>query len=339
MSSRALVVASAAQRAGSTSLLSHVAGAFAPAVARLWPAPHAPFLTAAAPRRHLVCLALAHGLDEAATLHALLSLRLRRAIPRALVAAPAGLERALGRMGDVAWPSAAYRKLVQLLADPKAAKVVRHAERLEADAIGRLAALPAPLGEAAHLALDLDAAGVAALREAYEALRFRAGERAAQAAAAGWARADGVRALLEAVRYDLTPEPLAPPHPGTARLTPIVSKAELRDAARRLRNCLDDRAPYAATGWSAYYLWQGPPAAVFEISRDHVYGWRLDEARIARNAAVPPEVREEIISELALMGVHVGRSGWELDRALNALRGGPGLRPVEDAVAEVFGAE
>lgn len=74
------------------------------------------------------------------------------------------------------------------------------------------------------------------------------------------------------------------------------------------------------------------------IARDHVFGWRMDEARTFRNAAVPADVREDILSDLSLMGVHVGRSGWSLDRLLRD-DVGRGYRywPVEEDVAEAFG--
>lgn len=333
--------ANALIRAEPTSLLKLIAAEFADAVSCVWPAPHAEFLTAPAPRRHLVCLGLALGRDMAALGELALTGRLRWAI-RAVVGdeGPAGLERALSRLGETAWTPEDYRALLRLLADPKAAKVLRHAAAIDAETVRSLSRMPPPMGEAAGLALTLGREGVAVLREAFEALRFRSGEAAALAAAGRWAQARSAKALFEAVRDDLYPEPAAPPHPGTARLKPIRSKRALREAARRFRNCLRDHTPYAASGWSAYYEWAGPPAAVVEISRDAIFGWRLEQARLASNAAVPEAIREELVSELALMGVHVGRSSWELERALTAPDGRAyPLRPVEEAVAEAFGAD
>lgn len=330
--------APAVVKAGPTSLLTLVAGDFASAVDRLWPAPHAPFVTAPAARRHLVCLALALGRRERSLHGRLLAERLRRVIPAAVGEPPAGLERALGRMGEVAWAAEDYRVLLRVLAAPRAAKALRHAATIQADVVRRLAALPEPMGEAAHLALELTEDGVVALGEAYAALRLRSGDAAAVLAAARWARCGSARAMFEAVRDDLAPEPLAPPHPGTARLRPLGSKAELRAAARRFRNCLADRVPHAVTGWSAYYLWEGPPAGVVEVTRDHIFGWRLEEARLADNVPVPEAVRDAIAGELALMGVHVGRSGWELDRALSVDVGRTYvLRPADEVMAEAFG--
>lgn len=326
--------------AGPTSLLTLIAGEFAPRVAAVWPEPHSAFLAAPAARRHLVCLAIAVGRDAAALGEALLSARLRAAIRLVLPDAPSGLERALSRAGETAWDADAYRALVRLLDRGSPAKVLRHAAALDVELVRRLAGLPEPMAPAAAMAAGLTPEGVLVLREAFEALSLRDGLAAAEVCAVRWARAATPKALFEQVRDDLTPEPMAPPHPGTARLRPLATKAALKAAARRFRNCLRDRGSDAATGWMAFYEWAGPPGAVVSVARDHVFGWRMDEARISGNAAVPEAVREEIRSELALMGVHVGRSGWALDRLLRD-DVGRGYRywPVAEDVAEAFGEE
>ncbi|MBW8813298.1 MAG: hypothetical protein JF588_07705 [Caulobacterales bacterium] len=329
-----------ATRTEPSSLLKLLAGEFAAQVAATWPEPHAAFLAAPAARRHLTCLALALGRDLPPIAERLLGGRLRHAIRLVLDPAPSGLERLLGRLGELAWDAEDYRTLLRLLAQRAPAKVLRHAQQVEPGAVRRLAGLPEPMGEAVGLALELTAEGVLVLREAYDALRLRDGPEAADVAASGWARAGSGKALFEAVRDDLTPEPLAPPHAGTTHLRPLRSKAELREAARRYRNCLGDRLSDAATGWQAFYEWEGPPGAIIGIQRDPIFGWRLEEARVGGNGAVPEAAREAIVSELALMGVHVGRSGWRLERLLRD-DVGRGYRywPPSQDVAEAFGDE
>jgi hypothetical protein len=309
-------------------------------VAAVWPAPHSGFLAASTARRHLVCLALALGRRVGPLAERLLAARVRVAIRLVVPEPPVGLERLLARAGEVAWDAEAYRAAVRLLTRRAPAKVLRHAEAVDAALVHRLAGLPEPMVEAAPLAAGLSPEGVLMLREAHGAILLRDGLAVAEAAAGRWARAATPKALFEAVRDDLTPEPMAPPHPGTPRLRPLASKAAFRDAARRFRNCLTDRGADAATGWAAFYEWDGPPGAIVAISRDHVFGWRLDEARARGNAPVPEAVREAIVTELALMGVHVGRSGWAIDRLLRE-DVGRGYRywPVADDVAEAFGAD
>lgn len=329
----------ASVRTEPTSLLKIVAGEFALRVARVWPAPHEPFLSASAERRHLVCLAFALGRDVARLGEAILERRLPTAIMAAVGQPSPGLSRAVGRMGECAWSGEAYRGLLRLLADPKAAKVLRHADRIEQEMVEQLAVLPPPLAGAAPLVARLDRRQVELLIEAYQALCFQSGAARAAAIAARWSRFETPKALFAAVKADLCPEPAKPPRAGGFRLRPLSSKQDFAQAARRYRNCMADQTPYAASGWSAYYEWTGEPGAIVEIGRDHIFGWRLEQARLADNEPVPHDLREAIVSELALMGVHVGRSGWELDRALSGFAGDWRPPSVEEVVAEAFGAE
>src|SRR5215471_16973584 len=114
--------AAAPARTEPSSLLKLVAGEFAARVAALWPEPHAEFLTAPAARRHLVCLAIVLGRDDAAVREALGG-RLRVAVRRIASPGPPGLERALGRLGETAWSEAAYLRLIDLLTDAEVAKL------------------------------------------------------------------------------------------------------------------------------------------------------------------------------------------------------------------------
>jgi len=328
--------APAPSRTEPTALLKLVAGEFARGVATLWPDPHSAFLTAPSARRHLVCLALALGLDLRALADGLLAGRLREAI-RLVVAAP-GLERALGRLGETAWTGGGYRKLLELLAEPKAAKLLRHAEAIDPAAVVRLLRLPEPMGAALHLSTALTDDAADAIAECRGVIAFRFGESVADAAAKRWAEVEGEAALFEAVREDLLPEPPPPPHPGTARLRALATKAALRDAARRYANCLATRVAHAVGGFSAYYEWTEAPGAVVEVGRDAIFGWRLQEAKGPNNAVLDKDVREALTDELALMGIYVGRSGWQLERALSADLGRTWRLPtVAEDLADVFG--
>jgi hypothetical protein len=320
-------------------LLTHLAGEFAPQIAGLWPAPHAVFLTSDSARRHLICLRLAHdsgaGIGQAA--EHLLHAPLKRAIAVALADPPAGLKRALEHMGVVAWPRAAYLALLELLAHPQAAKVLRHAENLTVQRTEALTALPRPMLDAGggRLGLDLERAQLA--REIYDALVLRDGEPAAADAARRWGRAPALKDALGLMQQDMVPSLPPAPFVGTARLRPLRSEAEMRDAALRYRNCLRDCVASAATGESAFYEWMGEPKAVVEITRDPLFGWRLCQVRLADNAAVPDAARQAVSAELHAIGVHIGRSDWELRNALTrATRPGFRFEPVQEALNYVF---
>lgn len=322
-----------------SSLLRLVAGEFAPALAKVWPDPHAGFLASGVARRHLACLALALGRDLAPIADVVLEGRIRQALQAALDGAPPGLERALTRLGDTAWTAEGYRRLLDLLAEPQTAKILRHAEAIEPGPVTRLGLLPPAMDRSRVLAQLITDDAARAVCEAAGAIACRSGGAVAQAATMRWAELETEAALFEAVREDLYPEPPLPPFPGTERLKPLATKAAMREAAKRYDNCLATRVTNAVGGFSAFYEWTGGDGAVVEIGRDAIFGWRLKETRGPRNAVLDKDARAELVGDLTAMGVYVGRSGWQLERALSADTGRTWRLPfVEEDLADVFGA-
>ena len=295
-------------------LLQHLAGEFAPRVAGLWPDPHAAFLTAPSERRHLICIALAETGESPLPVDArqLLDLSLKRAIAVGVPDAPEGLRRVLSRLGETVWSAKAYAALLRVLAQGAAAKDIRHAGTVMPDQALALADLPGPLLRARIGGFGLTTAQAALLSEVYGLIASLQGETAAARAVERWAGIATAKALFEAAGDDLLPELPAPPFPGSDRLRPALTKADMRRLAVRYRNCLRTVIPDASEGRSAIYEWIGVPSAVVEITRDPVFGWRLEEARLANNRSVPPSVRQAITAELRSMGVHVGRSEWDV---------------------------
>lgn len=322
-------------------LLTHIAGEFASQIAGLWPKPHAVFLTTEAPRRHLLCLRLAMGGEGelAAAIETTLHGSFKAAIALALPAAPTGLKRALEHMGETAWPRVAYLKLLDLLAHPQAAKVLRHARSIEAEQVAALDALPRPLLSAGlgGLGLGLDQARL--VGEVFEALEARDGSATAAGLARRWANAATAKDMAGLIEDDLMPELPQPAFVGTARLRPLATREALRDAGLRYRNCLRHQVKWAATGTSCFFEWLSQPRAIVEVTRDKLFGWRLEEARLEDNASVPEAVRNAICADLRTMGVHVGRSEWEVMDALeNSSEPRFALEPADRAVTNRFTA-
>ena len=318
-------------------LLLHLAGGYADRVAGLWPAPHAPYMLLPAERRHLVHLWLEfdrRGLD----VRLMLDLPARRLIPAVLPTPPSGLVRALARLGELAWVGADYRLLIDRLADPATAKVLRHAPTLSAEAVRRVAALPEPLLRAGLGRLLFDGGRAELLAEVYEAILQRDGPSVAAQAALRWGRARDLPRLYARVRKDLELAVYPQPFPGSPRLRPLVTKAAMLDGAQRYGNCLAGETHNAASGWAAFLEWVGPPGVVLELNRDNHLGWRLVQARARGNTAVPVEQRAEIVAELRQWGVRVGRAGWELERDLAAPAAyAPDPGAAAEQLAGVFG--
>ncbi|MBI1682150.1 hypothetical protein [Caulobacter hibisci] len=320
-------------------LLRLIAPDYADTLAALWPAPHTPFLTAPAARRHLVCLMLASEPADARAVEvgALLDAPLRKVVRLVVDPAPDGLRRALERLGEIAWSPADYRALLTLLAEPATAKRLRHAEAITVEQIRTLAALPSSVREAGGTATRLTPAQAELLAEAHAMLRRRLSPGVLDDRVGAWSRAANTRTLFGLVADDFRHDLPKPPHPGTEKLRPLETIAAIRDAARRYRNCLDGYVDHALDERSAIYEWLPQPGAVIELTPDSFFGWRLDQARLQNNKGVDEATREAIVAELRGMGLHVGRSAWQIRRALNqAASPGFKLEPVDAAIAEYF---
>jgi hypothetical protein len=321
-------------------LLRLIAPLYADVLAALWPAPHAPFVTATAARRHLICLMLAAEPLGGPPIDVtrLMDLPMRKAIRLALEdVAPEGLRRALEHLGEIAWAADDYRALVHLLVDPAPAKTLRHAEVITPDLVRALAALPADLREIGGVALRVTPAQAALLAEAHAVLAKRLTPELLAQRITAWGHVPTPKALFALVAEDFRRELPPPPHPGTERLRPLETVAAIRDAARRYRNCLAHYVDHAIDQQSAIYEWLPAPGAVVELTPDAFFGWRLDQARLENNKSVDEATRDAIVAELRGMGVHVGRSAWQIRRALERAASPKfELETVDAAIADYF---
>ncbi|MBO9542911.1 hypothetical protein [Caulobacter sp.] len=321
-------------------LLRLIAPPYAEVLAALWPAPHAPFVTATAARRHLICLMLAAEPLGGPPIDVtrLMDLPMRKAIRLALEdVAPEGLRRALEHLGEIAWAPEDYRALVHLLVDPAPAKTLRHAEAITPDLVRALTALPKELREVGGVALRVTPAQAALLAETHAVLAKRLTPEVLDERVTAWGLAPTPKALFTLVVEDFRRELPPAPHPGTERLRPLETAAAIRDAARRYRNCLVDYLDTAVDQRAALYEWQPAPGAVVELRPDAFFGWRLDQARLRNNQPVDEATREAIVAELRGMGVHVGRSAWQIRRALERAASPKfELETVDAAIADYF---
>ena len=98
-------------------------------------------------RMHLIALAVAHlNLPVPPEIGALLvRASARQVLNQVLGQPPVGIRRVLGHLPDAALSRENYRRLVDLLADPQAAKVLHYADQIDGTAIRVLADLPQKL--------------------------------------------------------------------------------------------------------------------------------------------------------------------------------------------------
>jgi hypothetical protein len=300
-----------------TPLLTHLAGEHATRIARLWAPPYLDFLAAPAERRQLLCLAvsLQAVIITPALADQLLAWPLRRAVKAAVPQAPAGLARALTQLGEVAWPAEDYAGLLELLAEPKTARILRHASPISVDRVRALAGLSAPLRRAGLGGADLGGAQAQLLNEVYDALARRDGEAAADAAALRWAAGNSPADVFARARSSIRRAPGPDPLPPSPHLRYLGDLEAIAEVGGRYGNCLGS-LEYVGDRDFAIYEWLGEPGAVVELADDRLFGWRLREVKLANNEAVPTDQRAPFIEVLRALGVHVGRCAGGVSRSL-----------------------
>jgi hypothetical protein len=302
------------QSGTATPLLAFVAGDFASAAARIWPAPHTGFYTLPTARRHAAAIILAGFAARsmpAAELRRTVEFARDAVVADALAAAPApGLMRALSRAGEVQRTRAGYAIFLDLFADPMANEALRHMDEIRPATFAPIAVLPPALRVAPILRVLNCESAAADLALAFDlAVRMRRGESAGRIARR-WAAGGDASALFGRAVDDLAPETfrtleLAPRLP--ASFERVTSRKQLERVALDFRNCLADHAPRIAEGRMAVYVWRGEPAAAIALNWD-LAGWRLAEAKLADNLDLEEARLRELIHTLAQAGVRTGMS-------------------------------
>ena len=306
-----------------TPTLRLLAGEHAERVARLWPPPHGAYLEMPAQRRHLTHVVLATtAAPRDALARALVGTRADAVARDYLGSTPVGFVRALGRLGELAWPGDDYLLLLSLFDQERAGAVLRQASALTPDSVFALRLLPPQLRVAAIARHVATPAQARLLDDAWSALACARGPDAGQAAVLRWSRATDVSRLFAMAAEEFDPErfDLAafPVHADLRRLDGTTALAE---SGRRFCNCLATYRDRAADGAIALYEWAGPPPAAVALQRDAFFGWRLEEARGVANALLDEDARERLIALLEAEGVRVGWASRDLAARLQRVAG------------------
>jgi hypothetical protein len=325
-----------------TPLLTHLAGEHAGAIARLWPQPHAEFLTLPAARRHLVAIGLARlGVEQWPALrNAAERTPLRDVIALAVRPAPRGLARALAHMGEALWTRLDYERLLALLGETNANLVLRHTEAIDPALLTRIGMLPARLRVARIVTNVTTAEAARALAEAYTAARWINPRRDERDMVLAWSRAAGPEALLRNAIEALKPDRFGQMTPAPDMAKPyrrIASRAALDAAALRFRNCAAGYLWEVGADELALYIVETETAALVAVKRD-VGGWRLAEALGAENYPLTDEALRAIVGDFERAGVRAGPPIRALEDRLESLADGfAAARPPPESYRTVLG--
>jgi len=304
-----------------TPLLAFLAGPHAERVAACWPAPHDRFFALPAARRHAAVILLARGESDLDALARMVERHKDSEIARRLVPdgdVPAGLMKAMARMGETQWRFSDYELFLTLFQDAQAAPVLRHMAEIRPGQLALIGSLPAGLRDAKIVALIPHAGAARDLGLAFELAQRIQGEGEAHRLAVRWSRAKDAHKLFAKAAEDLEPQqfvrpPAVPVLP--AVFEPVRTRKQLAAIALEFQNCLRDFAYDLAMGRMAVFAWRTTPAMALALRWDAA-GWRLAEAELAGNTpAGEPQLRE-LVALLAATGVRTGPALGILSRRL-----------------------
>jgi len=230
----------------------------------------------------------------------------RQVLNQVLGQPPVGLRRALSHLPDAVLSRENYQRLVDLLVDPQAAKVLHHADQIDDTAIRVLADLPQKLRQPLAFAVADIPRKLDGLADSLQFLVSRGVGSNVEELVAELATVTAWPQLAAMVEFWVgrlpLPETMPPATVGNARRLDRVGT--VCSLARSWRNCLASYGSAIDGGSCAVYLWEDAerPAACL-INRHGRLGWLLDEVKGPRNSEVEPKQFAVIGTAFADVGV------------------------------------
>ncbi len=285
------------------------------------------------PRMHLVAFALAHvkGVVTPSLAGSVLSASRRAVLSAVLGTPPPGLRGVFDRLPPRVMPRESYVRLARLFADAGAAKLLAHAEAVDERFIDLLFALPPGLRCPAIARLHDCCPTLDGLPQGLAFLASRGPVKDLDAFARQLGRCRNPRAFATIVRNVAEalplPDTLPPQRIGAA--TRIDDPRQIRNLARRWRNCLAGYVDGIDGGECAFYLWQSNDVqAGCLVRRRGRLGWFLDEIKGPRNREPSSPHLRQIMDTFAATGVPGAAAAEVIEEICSAAddrrRRGPG---------------
>jgi hypothetical protein len=246
---------------------------------------------------------------------------IRQTKPKALICRlnkghfPKGLGAALGKLPRRHLHHLSYQRLLTLLAEPNAARILRHDKTITPRRLSLLAALKPDLRQ--RSLLDQ-------LEQKEDIRKFEALLRGLARTCPSLSQAALQQKVLQKLDQEddfddtawavLANHAVFPPAPwsGDDRLDPIIDATGLRQTALRFRNCLRDYLDDILKREMVFYVYRGESAdAAVLLTWDMLHGWVIEEMLGYRNRDLSLAVRRDIEARFAQADIVV-KPVWQL---------------------------
>jgi hypothetical protein len=263
-------------------------------------------------RMHVIALALAHFDESQASDLATVLFRgsIHEVLYRVLGRSPPGIRRVLRRLPFAVLSREGYQRLIELLDDPRSAKLLHHLDATEIidSTVRALYGIPAVLRPIlSELVRCIER--IEKLEQLPVGLRWLASRGAAAnfdalvADLAAQAQLGQFVARLSKLVSDL-PLPQTLPSAQIALACRIDATADICALAKRFKNCLENFVTQIDAGGCAVYLWDDPTApAVCLVTRQGRLGWSLNETLGPENAKLDRKQLQTITTAFAEAGI------------------------------------
>lgn len=265
------------------------------------------------PRMHVIGLALTYlDIDQIAGLAAvLLTAPLRDAVHCIFGRCPSGMQRVLRRLPSGVLTLEAYKSLIELLDDPRSARILYHLDEREltGPTLRVLREVPAVLRPTLTaivsyiLLLDGFSAGLQWLAARRDDLSF-------DQLVADLARQSQPTQLIAHLDNLVSQLPLPDKLPAKTigNSMRIDTAQEICALAKEFKNCLASYIDQVDGGTSLIYLWDKPGLrAICHVARHGRLGWSLDEALGPRNTDLSSDDSRRIAEAFAQAGIPSSR--------------------------------
>lgn len=233
---------------------------------------------------------------------------------------PKGVLGTLAKLPDHMLRPGAYINLINLLEEPRAAKVLFYTDNISSNTIGLLMRLDPALRKSRLIDL-LRVPRAAAITEFLVEAVLRIRSDVSREAVIGSLGSVGTAEGLEKwfcnwIEKGGFP---SPPWDGNELCVPLRTVREMNETARLMKNCLRAKVVSVISGMNYYYLRRSEPLTVVELFNDRLAGWIVSDMKGMENGRVSMNLTSRIRDEFKSGGVGVMPSFDGIPRGLNPL--------------------